>query len=272
MACTAFTMTALHNTSLAAFWRASELGTTELHTRASGHAALDAQLPGAGWPQGSLTEILQAQPGLHEWRLLLPALRQAVKTGPLALIGCPHLPHLPALAALGIPAACVLMIEAHQPAERLWAAEQVLRCREVAVLMAWLPQARSEQLRRLQLASQTGSSHHSPPLVFAFRPLAARHESSPAPLRLSLSGCSRQGLEVQLLKRRGPALDAPLTVHAPLPIFAALRCGGVGAPSAQALLPTLLPSCAPIEVPDHVVDRTRYAERHRAVFLQSTGA
>ena len=249
-------MTALHNSFLAAIWRASELGTTESHTLGSGHAELDAQLPGGGWPQGSLTEILQAQPGLHEWRLLLPALRQAVQTGPLVLIGCPHLPHLPALECLGIPAAAVLMIEAHKPAERLWAAEQVLRCREVAVLMAWLPQARPEQLRRLQVASQTGSIHHRPPLVFAFRPLAAQHESSPAPLRLSLRSRAREGLELQLLKRRGPALDSPLTVHAPLPMMAALRRA----------MPAS--SSAPIEVPDHAVDRPRAALRHRTAAVR----
>lgn len=261
-------MAASHHSSLAALWRASELGTTELHTLGSGHAALDAQLPGGGWPQGGLTEILQAQPGLHEWRLLFPALRQAVKTGPLVLIGCPHLPHLPALAGLGIPAASVLMIEASKPAERLWAAEQVLRCREVAVLMAWLPQARPEQLRRLQLASQTGSSHHSPPLVFAFRPLAAQHESSPAPLRLSLGSSSREGLEVRLLKRRGPALDAPLAVPAPLPIMAVLR-RGLAMPPAEARLPAMPSSSAPIKVPGHAVDRSRSALRHHAVSVRS---
>lgn len=249
-------MTALRNPSLAAIWRASELGTTESYTLGSGHAELDAQLPGEGWPQGSLTEILQAQAGLHEWRLLLPALRQAVQTGPLVLIGCPHLPHLPALECLGIPAAAVLMIEAHKPAERLWAAEQVLRCREVAVLMAWLPQARPEQLRRLQVASQTGSTHHRPPLVFAFRPLTAQHESSPAPLRLSLRSRAREGLELQLLKRRGPALDSPLTVHAPLPMMAALRRA------------VPVSSSAPIEVPDHAVDRPRSALRHRTAAVR----
>ena len=249
-------MTALRNPSLAAIWRASELGTAESYTLGSGHAELDAQLPGGGWPQGNLTEILQAQAGLHEWRLLLPALRQAVQTGPLVLIGCPHLPHLPALECLGIPAAAVLMIEAHKPAERLWAAEQVLRCREVAVLMAWLPQARPEQLRRLQLASQTGSTLRRPPLVFAFRPLAAQHESSPAPLRLSLRSRAREGLELQLLKRRGPAHGTPLTVPAPLPVMAALRRA----------MPAS--SSAPIEVPDHAVDRPRSALRHRTAAVR----
>ena len=40
----------------------------------SGFAALDAELPGGGWPAGSLTELLLGSPGLGEWRLLAPVL------------------------------------------------------------------------------------------------------------------------------------------------------------------------------------------------------
>ncbi|APW47500.1 hypothetical protein [Rhodoferax antarcticus] len=47
----------------------------EGRTLPSGHAALDAQLPGGGWPVGASCEILQPQAGQGEWRLLLPALR-----------------------------------------------------------------------------------------------------------------------------------------------------------------------------------------------------
>jgi hypothetical protein len=41
---------------------------------ASGHAMLDAQLPGGGWPVGTLTELLLPHAGLGELRLLAPAL------------------------------------------------------------------------------------------------------------------------------------------------------------------------------------------------------
>ena len=40
----------------------------------SGFAALDAQLPGGGWPHGVLTELLLPEPGVGELRLLAPAL------------------------------------------------------------------------------------------------------------------------------------------------------------------------------------------------------
>ncbi len=218
---------------VAGVWRADQLQQAPQAVLASGHAELDAELPGGGWPVGQLSEVLQAQGGLHEWRLLLPALKQAVARGALVLIGAPHWPHLPALVAAGIPAAQLLRIDAHTPAERLWASEQVLRCRDLGALMAWLPQARPEQLRRLQLASTATQA-----LVFAFRPEAARHESSPAPLRLTLrTAPDEQGLSVELLKRRGPVSERPLTLLAPMPVMAALR------------------KRRPLKDPGHVVDR-----------------
>ncbi|MCZ8252435.1 MAG: translesion DNA synthesis-associated protein ImuA [Hylemonella sp.] len=203
---------------LAGVWRADQLARTPQAVLPSGHAALDAELPGGGWPLGQLTEILQAQSGQHEWRLLLPALQAAAQRGPLVLVGAPHLPHLPVLAALGIAPDRVLRIEARTPAERLWAAEQALRCKDIGALLAWLPQVRSEQLRRLQLSGNTSQA-----LVFAMRPLDAQRESSPAPLRLAVQCGEGTQLALQLLKRRGPPRDQPLALDAPLPVLAALK-------------------------------------------------
>lgn len=246
----------LRDPSLPGVWRASELGQGEQRTLGTGEGELDRELPGGGWPQGSLTEILQAQPGLHEWRLLLPALRQAADRGTLVLIAPPHLPNLPALACQGVAAGRILRIEARTPAERLWAAEQALRCRELGALLAWLPQARPEQLRRLHLASQA-SPAAQPPLVFAFRPIDARHESSPAPLRVALQGQGSEGLALQVLKRRGPAMEHPMVLAAPLPVTPVLRRVQTSTAMVQKDL-----SDAPIRNPDHVVDRPRPAERH----------
>jgi len=221
---------------LAGVWRGTELAHQTQATIASGHAALDRELPGQGWPLAQLTEILQTQAGLHEWRLLLPALRQAVEHGPLVLIGAPHLPNLPALAGAGIPADQVLRIDARTPAERLWAAEQALRCKALGVLLVWLPQARAEQLRRLQLAAHNAQASQA--LVFALRPIQAQHESSPAPLRLAVQAGEGLSLSVQLLKRRGPLLEQPLALDAPLSVMAALK-----------------PVRSPNPEPAHAVDR-----------------
>ena len=62
-------------------WRASQIGGAAQRTSASGFDALDAQLPGGGWPHGTLTELLLAQAGVGELRLLAPALA-ALAPGP----------------------------------------------------------------------------------------------------------------------------------------------------------------------------------------------
>jgi protein ImuA len=276
---------------LDAVWRANELAPSQQPTVGSGFAQLDAELPNAGWPTGALIEILQTQAGSHEWRLLLPALRACGQQGRIVLVGSPHWPNLAALASMGVPSGNLILVEASQPAERLWAAEQVLCCREVAALMVWLPQARSEQLRRLHLASAS-HANGKPRLVFAFRPVQAAQESSAAPLRLRLGSGAQQQLEVQIIKRKGPALDAPLQLAAQLPAVLALRSGvhssgvhgsglhssGARGGAAQSSTPLVapaqtrlqrnpLPPCPPtdaliLDVP-HAVDRTAAPRRSR---------
>ena len=76
----------------AAIWRGDELGSPITSVVSSGFPALDAELPGHGWPCRSLTEVLQAQPSVAEWRLLAPALRLTVALGqdvvPLSQTSC----------------------------------------------------------------------------------------------------------------------------------------------------------------------------------------
>ena len=201
---------------LASVWRAESLAVHE-QVRASGHPALDAQLPGGGWPEGALVELLQDRPAQHLWQLLLPALVPALRDrpGPLVLVGAPWVPFGPALAAQGLPPERLLCVQADAPAARLWAAEQALRCAEVAAVLAWLPQARADQLRRLHLAAQQRQR-----LLVVFRTPAAQHESSPARLRLLLEGTD--ALQVRILKRRGPPVVAPVPLPAQPPRLAAL--------------------------------------------------
>ncbi len=201
-------------------WRGDELGAADAAALPTGHAALDAQLPGGGWPVGALTELLQVQPQAHAWQLLLPALAQVVqqkKSAPVALIGAPYEPFAPALAAGGLPPEALLWIRCEAPAARLWACEQALRCAEVAAVLAWLPRARVGELRRLQLAA---AQHEA--LLFVFRPESAAQGASPARLRLLLSDAGPQHMDIRILKRRGPPLAAPLTLPARSERLAAL--------------------------------------------------
>ena len=192
-------------------WRGDELGAADMQVEGTGHPALDAELPGGGWPVGAMTELLQDRPEAHVWQLLLPALARAVATrgGPVVLIGAPYAPFGPALAAGGLPTEALLWVRSDASAARMWACEQALRCADVAAVMVWLPQARVGELRRLQLAA---AQHEA--LLFAMRPQAVAQSASPARLRLQLVASDGGQMDVHLLKRRGPPLAQPLTLPA----------------------------------------------------------
>lgn len=210
-------------------WTAAELSASQSKVVPTGSAQLNAQLPGGGWPVGAMVEILQAQACQGEWRLLLPAL--AKTTGVLVLVGAPHAPFASALAGQGLNPQRLLCINTDLPANRMWAAEQALRCKDVAAVLAWLPLARAEQLRRLQMAA----AEHAK-LLFVMRPASAQNESSPAVLRLltsnPLQGGGLQGgaLLVNILKRRGPPLARAINLSGPERLAALLAATGLAAP------------------------------------------
>ncbi|MEZ5703191.1 MAG: hypothetical protein R3E42_16370 [Burkholderiaceae bacterium] len=99
----------------------------------------------------------------------------------------------------------LVWIQAETPAERLWSAEQLIKANACGALIAWLPQVRAEQIRRLQVLA---AGCEAP--VFVCRPASAVKQSSAAPLRL----LARTGLDWELLvevfKRKGPPLEATL--------------------------------------------------------------
>ena len=233
--------------SLPHVWRVEDLASQQT-VLPTGHAALDAQLPGGGWPMGSMVEVLQERPGPHVWQLVLPALAQAIRrqAGPVVLVNAPFEPFGPSLAAQGLPGERLLCVHADQPAARLWAAEQVLRCADVAALLAWLPQARSAELRRLHMAAQ----QHERLLLFVFRGLNARGDASPARLRLLAEGVD--SLELHILKRRGPPLETPLVLPAHSARLAALL------EARKRRGPATLSAAPPVPLPgrSHVLDRT----------------
>ena len=205
-------------------WTASELATSQGKVMPTGSPELDAQLPGGGWPVGALVEILQTQSGQNDWRLLLPAL--AKTAGVLVLVGAPHAPFASALAGQGLNPHRLLCIPTDMPSNRMWAAEQALRCTEVAAVLAWLPLARAEQLRRLQMSA----AEHAK-LLFVMRPAKAQNESSPAVLRLITSNpLQGDALLVSIFKRRGPPFAQTLALAArPAQLRALLAAAGWGA-------------------------------------------
>jgi protein ImuA len=189
-------------------WRGTELGRQVEAVQPSGWARLDQELPGGGWPTRSVVELLAAQPGVLEWRLLGPALRKVtISGGQVVVIGPPRVPHMPGLLHEGLHEKQLVWIQAEAPAERLWVTEQVIKGNCAGAVVAWLPQARQEQLRRLQMCAQACEG-----MVFLCRPQAARHEASAAPLRLEASVGLDWQLHVEVFKRRGPVHEGRLTL------------------------------------------------------------
>jgi protein ImuA len=237
---------------LANVWRAGELGSASLQTVATGYAALDDVLPGGGWPQGALVEVLQPQAGLHEWGFVAPALAAVQAAAPAqltVLVGAPHLPFGPALGARQLNMQRLLSIHG-KPGDApslLWATREALQCGDVHSVLAWLPDARSAHLRRLQIAA-----HAHNKLLFVFRPLRAQQESSPAPLRLLVEGTVNEAgnLLVHVLKRRGPPLAAPLLLDTrPARLSALLAASRERARrQREELAPMLLPSLVSLPV------------------------
>jgi protein ImuA len=199
-----------------ALWLGHQLGRARDGGLPSGFAALDAQLPGRGWPRRALTELLLPHPGVGEIRLLAPSLAAAQRSGRLVMLFDPPAQLSAwALAQLGLDVGQLLVVQTRQRlapqvlpgADSLWAFEQALKSGHVGALVAWLPpRLRAERLRRLQLAAQAHDG-----AAFVMRELAAAERPSAAPLRLALRAAGPDALALRLLKRRGPPLETPIT-------------------------------------------------------------
>ncbi|AVO50631.1 hypothetical protein C6568_16355 [Melaminivora suipulveris] len=206
--------------NLPGLWRGQDWLGAPQPAVSSGHAALDAELPGSGWPLGALCEVLLAPQARSEWALVLPALAARLQgTGGQAVLVAPPLePFAPALQAASVPAQRLCSVSpGFGPADgaaAAWACEQALRCRDVRAVLAWLPLASTAVLRRLQLAAAQQRQ-----LLWVFRPAQSHPAASPAPLRLQLES-ARRALLVHVLKRRGPPLEQPVALPVCSPALA----------------------------------------------------
>jgi hypothetical protein len=180
-------------------WRAGQGAVDGRGGEPSGHPALDAALPGGGWPPAALSELLLGLDGRGELALLLPTLARATRQGrPVAVVGPPYLPYAPALAAAGLDLAHLLLVRA-EGRDALWATEQALRSGACAAVLCWPQGVDDRGLRRLAVAAEQGGA-----LGFAFRPRRALAQPSPAALRLEVL----EDGAVRVHKCRGGAVPA----------------------------------------------------------------
>jgi cell division inhibitor SulA/protein ImuA len=194
-------------------WRGGELEHVVHSVVATGHAALDSELPGDGWPMGTLSEVLHDGAGIGEMTFLAGALTRASEGDRLvAWINPPHLPYAPALQQAGIALEHCLVVRPARMEDALWSAEQALKSGACGAVLSWLGESVDYAvLRRLQMAAEAGRS-----MAVMFRSTAAERLSTPAHLRVVLA---RDGgrLDVRIPKRRGPPLPAPV-VLSPSPL------------------------------------------------------
>ena len=193
-------------------WRGKQAA-HRIATLASGHAALDAALPGHGWPLGAVTELIHATTGCGELSLLLPALAQLSQSKhQIMMVDPPWIPYPPALHSRGLALDNLLVIRTQNRKESLWACEQVLRGMPGGAMLAWPEHLSFSELRRLQLAAESGQK-----AVFLFRNSNAANASSPAALRLQLSA-DDSDLQVRVLKCRGQRPTAAIRIQLKNPV------------------------------------------------------
>ena len=166
----------------------------------TGFAVLDEVLHESGWPRGALIELLAAQPGIGEMRLLLPMLAALSRRGLYQLwIDPPFQPFAPALARQGIDLAQLVIVRPRDHRQWLWATEQALRSAGCGAVVCWAGAGKSRyaELRKLQVAAAERSC-----VGFIFGRPRDADTASPAALRLGLTAAAA-GLAIDVLKQRG---------------------------------------------------------------------
>jgi cell division inhibitor SulA/protein ImuA len=167
----------------------------------TGFEALDAALPGGGWPRRGLIEVVAPGPGHGELTLFAPLLRRLFHEQQVdrcaAFFAPPFELFAPAWRAQGLPLAKLLVVRAPEP---LWALEQGLLSGVCAIAFGWVGAGVSlVALRRLVLAAEQGGA-----LGVLIRPLRTAREPTAALLRVAIARTS-QGFAIELLKGRGLA-------------------------------------------------------------------
>jgi hypothetical protein len=146
-------------------WQADRMAHGAAPGLPTGFAALDAQLPGGGWPRGALIELFVERPGVGELSLLMPLLRTVAAPHWNCWIAPPWQPYAPALAAAGLALERLLIVRPQGAAEIQWAIRQAVASGTCAVVLAWPQRIDNAGLRRLQLAAEEAATP-----LFLFRP------------------------------------------------------------------------------------------------------
>ena len=118
-------------------WRGRQANRSQ-RALSTGHARLDAHLPGHGWPLGAMTELISHKHGLGELSMLFPALAEMGEQGRwIILVDPPWIPYPASLQGHGLLLKRLLLVHTHSEKESLWACEQALRSGRGGAVLAW---------------------------------------------------------------------------------------------------------------------------------------
>ncbi|WP_341659872.1 translesion DNA synthesis-associated protein ImuA [Vibrio sp.] len=172
-------------------------GSSELQSKGAyptGYELLDERLEG-GFPHHGVVE-LHSSSGIGELRLLCPHLRNNHKGRLSVFIQPPGNLSAQHLIAQGIDLNYTLLLYPKTYKEALWAAEQCLKSGACSNVLLWQNQLEVHHVRRLQVASETGTS-----LSFLFKQSSTLF-SLPVSLSMTLVPHAH-GLEITITKRKG---------------------------------------------------------------------
>ncbi len=190
-------------------WRGRQLA-HRIRTLGTGYEHLDAVLPGNGWPQGAVTEIVHGTAGCGELSLLMPALAGLSQQDRwVTMVDPPWIPCPSALHGRGMVLDKLLLVRTQNRRESLWACEQVVCGLAGGALLAWPDSLSFAELRRLQIAANSTQQ-----TIFLFRDEAAADTPSPAALRLQLTA-DNTDLQINILKCRGQRPVSDIRINQP---------------------------------------------------------
>ena len=180
----------------------------------SGCEALDQLLPEKGFRRGTLVEWLAEGAGAGAETLALITARNACgASGTLVVLDHAREFYPPAAVRMGLELNQMILVQASNATDNLWALDQALRCPGVAAVLGWPERLDGRTFRRLQLAAEEGGG-----LGLLVRPQSARHEPSWADVRLWIEPqpCATKAarrLKIQVLRSRGQISGGILDVE-----------------------------------------------------------
>ena len=184
-------------------WRGCDLAGQGQHGRSTGFASLDAILPGQGWPQKGLMEVIVPCWGTGELQLLMPLMRDVIAKGQWILwVSPPFQLYAPALEQAGIDTEQILVVDLDTSCkDALWTMEKALQNQHCGLVLAWQNWLPGKVLRRLQLAADTGDT-----LGVLFKHNDSKY--SPSQVRLQIKDIPSPDQhfsesEITLIKARG---------------------------------------------------------------------